>query len=64
VNTEMEAHLALFDLREESIVAESVPSGQSNFVPGYPNEAIHCSDYQYCFRVVGSNNYYSLSILI
>jgi hypothetical protein len=60
VNTEIEELLAAFDLLEGSIVAAPAPSGQSNFVSSYPNEAIHCHN---CFRVVDSNSYYSLIIL-
>jgi hypothetical protein len=63
VNTEMVVLLEAFDLREENSVGAPAPSGQSNFVSGYPNEAIHCYDCHYCFRVVGSNSYYSLIIL-
>ena len=37
---------------------------QSNYVSGYPNEEIRCGGCHYCFRVVGSNSYYSLIILI
>ena len=40
------------------------PFGQSNYVPCYPNEEIRYYDCHYCFRVVGSNSYYSLIILI
>jgi len=63
VNTEMVVLLEAFDLRQENIVGAPAPSAQSNFVSGYPNEAIHCYDCHYCFRVVGSNSYYSLIIL-
>ena len=45
-------------------MAVPAPSGQSNLVSDYPNEAIHQHDYRYDFRVVGSNSYYSLIILI
>ena len=64
VNTEMAVPLVGIDLREVSIEAAPAPSGQSNFVSGYPNVAIHCYDFHYYFRVVGSNSYYSLIILI
>jgi len=63
VNTEVEVPLVGIDLLEGSIVAAPAPSGQSNFVSGYPNEAIDCYDRHYCFRVVDSNSYYSLIIL-
>ena len=62
-NAVMAVLLAAFDLREVSIGAAPAPSGQSNFVSGYPNVAIHCFDFHYYFRVVGSNSYYSLIIL-
>jgi len=64
VNTEMVALLAVFDSLEESIVEAPAPFGQSNYVSGYPNEEIRCYGYHYCFRVVDSNSYYSLIILI
>jgi hypothetical protein len=59
MNTEMAVLLALFHLRVESIAEVLAPSGQSNYVPCYPNEEIRCYDCHYCFRVVGSNSYYS-----
>ena len=40
------------------------PFGQSNYVSGYPNDVIRCFGLHDCFRVVGSNSYYSLIILI
>ena len=64
VNTEMAVPIVVFDLPGESIVAAPAPSDLSNYVPHYPNEASHSWDYQYYFRVVGSNSYYSLMILI
>jgi len=64
VNTEMVTLLAVFDPLEESIVEGPAPFGQSNYVSGYPNEEIRWYGCHYCFRVVGSNSYYSLIILI
>jgi len=64
VNTEMVTLLAVFDPLEESIVEGPAPFGQSNYVSGYPNEEIRWYGYHFCFRVVGSNSYYSLVILI
>jgi hypothetical protein len=64
VNTEMVALLVVLDPFAESIVEAPAPFGQSNYVPGYPNEENRCYGCHYCFRVVGSNSYYSLIILI
>jgi hypothetical protein len=62
-NTELAVPLVVTDLRVVSTEAAPAPSGQSNFVSGYPNVAIRCYDFHCCFRVVGSNSYYSLIIL-
>lgn len=64
VNTGMVVPIVVIDLRGESIVAAPALSDLSNYVSDYPNEEIHACDYQYYFRVVGSNSYYSLMILI
>jgi hypothetical protein len=64
VNTEMVVLLAVSGSYEESTVEAPAPFGQSNYVSGYPNEEIRCYGCRYCFRVVGSNSYYSLIILI
>ena len=63
-NTERVALLVVFDPLEESIVEAPALFGQSNYVSGYPNEEIRWYGCHYCFRVVGSNSYYSLIILI
>ena len=62
-NTAMVVLLAVFDSLEESIVEAPAPFGQSNDVPGYPNEEIRCFGRHYYFRVVGSNSYYSCFVL-
>ena len=63
-NTERVALLVVFDPLEESIVEAPALFGQSNYVSGYPNEEIRWYGCHYCFRVVGSNSYYSLIIPI
>ena len=64
VNTEMGILFAVLDPSAESTVEDPAAFDQSNYVSGYPNEEMRCFGCHYCFRVVGSNSYYSLIILI
>ena len=63
-NTGMVVLLAMFDPLVVNIAVALAPSGQSNDVSCYPYEEIRCYGRHYCFRVVGSNSYYSYIILI
>jgi hypothetical protein len=58
------ALLVVFGPLKESIVVALALFVQSNYVSGYPNEKFRYCGCHCCFRVVGSNSYYSLIFLI